>query len=198
MDRNPTSPERPPPRYTPSKPTDAPRQPLRHSRRPVYILIVYLLLLLLPWICICVVNRRTTSDPLGILMQDDLHAYRRWMAVALFLSTVAAVIAVPSVSALLAHGAVVYSQRRSHQQSLSLRQLLALSDSRWTAVFTAGETSTYLLLATGLLLLCKSCHESIDNPPCLMPVQLRSNCLSSRSSCPCPVVWCTHARVLRT
>ncbi|KAF6820573.1 hypothetical protein CSOJ01_00829 [Colletotrichum sojae] len=153
MDRNPTSPEQPPPRYTASKPIDASRQRLRHSRRPVYILTVYLLLLLLPWICICVVNRRTTSDPLSILTRHDFDAYRRWMMVAPFLSTVAAVIAVPSVSALLAHGAVVYSQRRSHQQSLSLRQLLALSDVRWTAVFAVGETSTYLLLATGLLLL---------------------------------------------
>ncbi|KAL0931957.1 uncharacterized protein CTRU02_212910 [Colletotrichum truncatum] len=153
MDRNPTSSEQPPPRYSASKPADLSRQPLRYSPRPVYILAIYLILLLVPWICVVVVNQRTTSDPWGILMQDDMDRYRRWLRVASFLSAVTAVAALPCVAALLAHGAVVYSQRRFHEQSLSLRQLLALSDGRWTAAVSIRETSSYLLLAAGLLLL---------------------------------------------
>ncbi|KAK2003630.1 hypothetical protein LX36DRAFT_677460 [Colletotrichum falcatum] len=129
------------------------RQPLRYARRPVYILAAYLFLLVAPWLCVCVVNRRTTSDPWGIVMQDDLDSYRRWLRAASFLGTVAAVAALPCVAALLAYGAVVFSQRRSKQQSLTVRQLLAISDLRWTAFVSGGESSSYLLLATGLLLL---------------------------------------------
>lgn len=153
MDRNPTSNERAPPRYTASKAIDLFRQPLRFSKRPLYILIVYLLFLLVPWILVCVVNLHTNSRPWDILMRDDLDKYGRWMRVATFLSTVTAVIALPCIAALLAHGAVVYSQRRSHQQSLSLRQLLALADNKWTASLSGRETSHYLRLATGLLIL---------------------------------------------
>ncbi|KAK1580516.1 uncharacterized protein LY79DRAFT_520656 [Colletotrichum navitas] len=129
------------------------QQPLRYARRPVYILAAYLFLLVVPWLCVCVVNRRTTSDPLRIVMQDDLDSYRRWLSAASFLGIVAAVAALPCVAALLAYGAVVFSQRRSKQQSLTVRQLLAISDLKWTAFVTSGESSSYLLLATGLLLL---------------------------------------------
>ncbi|WQF76231.1 hypothetical protein CDEST_01245 [Colletotrichum destructivum] len=153
MDRNPTSIGRPPPRYTASKPVNMSRQPLRYARRPVYIVAAYLLLLVVPWLCVCVVNRRTTADPWGIIMQSDLDNYRRWLGVASFLGTVAAVVALPCVAALLAYGAVVFSQRRSKQQSLTVRQLLAISDLKWTAFVSSGESSSYLLLATGLLLL---------------------------------------------
>ncbi|KAH0432391.1 hypothetical protein CcaCcLH18_06471 [Colletotrichum camelliae] len=146
------------------------RQPLQHARRPIYILIVYLLLLLGPWICICVVNQRTTSDPWGILMRDDFDKYSRWMRVAPFLSAVTAVIALPCVAALLAHGAVVFSQRRSHRQALSLRQLFALSDIQWTAVFSKGQTSSYLMIATALLLLVAA---QLPLQSLLMPMSAR-------------------------
>ncbi|KAK2031862.1 hypothetical protein LX32DRAFT_612935 [Colletotrichum zoysiae] len=129
------------------------QQPLRYARRPVYILAAYLFLLVVPWLCVCVVNRRTTSDPWGIIMRDDLASYRRWLGAASFLGTVAAVAALPCVAALLAYGAVVFSQRQSKQQSLTVRQLLAISDLKWTAFVSSGESSSYLLLATGLLLL---------------------------------------------
>ncbi|KZL80755.1 hypothetical protein CI238_09188, partial [Colletotrichum incanum] len=153
MHRNPTSTERPPPRYMASKPVDMSRQPLRYARRPIYVLTAYLLLLVVPWLCVCVINRRTTSDPLGIIMQHELDKYRRWLSVASFLSILAAVVALPCVAALLAYGAVVFSQRRSKQQSLTVRQLLAISDLKWTAFVSSGESSSFLLLATGLLLL---------------------------------------------
>ncbi|KAK1984801.1 hypothetical protein LZ30DRAFT_585431 [Colletotrichum cereale] len=129
------------------------RQPLRYARRPIYILAAYLLLLVVPWLCVCIINRRTTSDPWGIIMQHDLDSYRRWLSAASFLGILAAVAALPCVAALLAYGAVVFSQRRSKQQSLTVRQLLAISDLKWTAFVSSSESSSYLLLATGLLLL---------------------------------------------
>ncbi|GJC90225.1 hypothetical protein ColLi_13063 [Colletotrichum liriopes] len=86
-------------------------------------------------------------------MQHELDKYRRWLSVASFLGILAAVVALPCVAALLAYGAVVFSQRRSKQQSLTIRQLLAISDLKWTAFISSGESSSYLLLATGLLLL---------------------------------------------
>ncbi|KAJ0158380.1 hypothetical protein CTA2_11698 [Colletotrichum tanaceti] len=153
MDRIPTPIGRPPPRYTAPKPVNMYRQPLRYARRPVYIVAAYLVLLVVPWLCVCVINRRTTADPWGIIMQSDLDNYRRWLGLASFLGTVAAVVALPCVAALLAYGAVVFSQRRSKQQSLTVRQLLAISDLKWTAFVSSAESSSYLLLATGLLLL---------------------------------------------
>ncbi|KAK1967095.1 hypothetical protein LY78DRAFT_577074 [Colletotrichum sublineola] len=129
------------------------QQPLRYARRPIYILAAYLFLLVVPWLCVCVVNRRTTSDPWGIIMQDDLDSYRRWLNAASFLGTLAAVASLPCVAALLAYGAVVFSQRRSKQQSLTVRQLLAISDLKWRAFVSRGESSSYLVLATGLLML---------------------------------------------
>lgn len=180
MDRNQTRTEGPPPRYTASKPVDMSRQPLRYARRPIYILVIYLVLLIAPWLCVCVINRKTTSDPWGIIMRQDLDSYHRWIAAASFFSTVAAVIALPCVAALLAYGAVVFSQRRSKQQTLTVRQLLAISDLKWTAFVSSGQSSSYLLLATGLLLLTavQPPLQSLLMPPSSRPVY---SCDSLRS-----------------
>ncbi|OHE93791.1 hypothetical protein CORC01_10917 [Colletotrichum orchidophilum] len=172
MDRNQTLAERPPPRYTASKPVDMSRQPLRYARRPIYILVAYLVLLVVPWLCVCVINRKTTADPWGIIMRQDLDSYHRWIAAASFFSTVAAVMALPCVAALLAYGAVVFSQRRSKQQTLTVRQLLAISDLKWTAFVSSGQSSSYLLLATGLLLLTavQPPLQALLMPPSSRPV----------------------------
>lgn len=78
------------------------------------------------------------------------------------LTSIAGVIGLPMVSCLLAHGAVVYTQRRSAGQKLSVLQLFMLSDRQWLdpAFLLKREDNSkrqtapiYLWLAAGLILI---------------------------------------------
>ncbi|KAI9731061.1 MAG: hypothetical protein M1818_007918 [Claussenomyces sp. TS43310] len=76
------------------------------------------------------------------------------------LNAIASVLTIPVVSAVLAHGAVVYAQRRKAQQAVSLRQVFALADRAWSdvlmlwdAIWKDGTSSPYIWFAAGLLAL---------------------------------------------
>lgn len=85
-------------------------------------------------------------------------------------NSIASIITVPIISALLAQAAVVYAQRRRKDQYLSVRQVFALADGGWSNLHVMKDawppwrsnsghrgaaSSHFLWLAAIFLLLCE-------------------------------------------
>ena len=148
--------------------------PLRYRRLPVCLLICYLPFLIIPWVLTCVIavrplNFPTYYDQMGRLGSIQVLAILWWYGFIRVLNSIASLITVPIISALLAQGAVVYCQRRRVKQTLNLRQTFALADKGWNDITTlwaalkgSGKSSKYLWLATGLLFLSK-CFSLISD-----------------------------------
>ena len=142
---------------------------LRYRRTSVWLLACYLPFLILPWILTNIMAYRPPSLP-SYNIQKPKHCFTRylvvvfWFAFVRILNSIASVLVVPVTSALLAHGAVVFTQRRkAHQQKLNLRQTFALSDRGWndipilwSAYKGKGTLSRYLKAGACLSLLSKS------------------------------------------
>ena len=140
---------------------------LTYRLRSLYLLLCYLPFLIIPWVlhCILAVRPLSISSYLGQIepiRTSDLPEMVFSMFAVRVLSSVSAVLAVPATSALLAHGAVVYSQRRRSEQSLNLAQTLTLADRRWSDVpwllginQSGTGNSQYLWLAAGLLFISR-------------------------------------------
>ncbi|PYH32803.1 uncharacterized protein BO87DRAFT_361993 [Aspergillus neoniger CBS 115656] len=115
-------------------------EPLRYrTRKSLYLLSFYVAILLAPWIMTCVMMVRPldaasyTRQGLGqsaAVVLDILVSFE----FILVLEKLQAVLAIPIVSGFLAQAAVVYTQRRSPNQKLSLRQIVALADRPWANV----------------------------------------------------------------
>jgi hypothetical protein len=160
----------PPPPYqrsgwpTPPK-ASTPLWPLRYRKRSVLILAVYLALLIIPWVFTCVLAVRpldhasyikqsasyTKNDLLDILA--SVNSIR-------ILNTITSILTVPLLSAILAQAVVVYTQRRTAGQQVSVRQAFVLADRGWenpkmlwSALFANGGGSLFLWIAAGVMLL---------------------------------------------
>lgn len=140
---------------------------LRYRRTSLWLLACYVPFLTLPWILTCIMANRPPSLP-SYYNQKGEYCYKTylvmlfWLAFVRIFNSIASVLVVPITSALLAHGAVVYTQRRKSEQRLNLRQTFALSDHGWSdipilwsAYREKGTASKYLKLAACLLLLSK-------------------------------------------
>lgn len=141
--------------------------PLRYYKRSLLLLLLYVPFLVVPW----VLTRILVNRPLGLPSyynqkgEYGTNIYQRmlfWMRFVNVLDAIASILTVPVISALLAHGAVVYSQRRKAQQAMNLRQSFALADrawgnvvSLWGAIWNDGTSSPYLWFAAILLGLSK-------------------------------------------
>ena len=153
----------------PARPVKATVLPtLRYRRRSICLLACYLPFLVVPWVLTCILAIRPPSLPsyynqMGQYGSNLWLVILFWMELIRILNSIASLITVPILSALLAQGAVVYTQRRKLKQALSLRQTFALADRGWSdlpilwnAMFggeSAGTSSKYLWLAAGLLTL---------------------------------------------
>ena len=100
----------------------------------------------------------------------DIYVMQRWNTATDILHNIASVLAVPIVSALLAYGAVIYTQRRKASQDLNIRQMFALADRGWTDTLTLWfslrkpdrkQSSPYLWYGAFLILLGTR-NDSID------------------------------------
>ncbi|KAF4450603.1 hypothetical protein F53441_6264 [Fusarium austroafricanum] len=143
------------------------QQVLRYRRRSLWIFIVYLPILVVPWVITCIlmnrpINKSSYTDPAGSITPRDVYLWNRWRIASRTLTAITGVIGIPIVSCLLAHGAVVYSQRRSAGQKLSVLQLFSLADRKWLnpgyllmphVQAKSWGGSLYLLLATLLIIL---------------------------------------------
>lgn len=151
-----------------TKPTNVKPQPtLRYRKRSLCIVSCYLPFLIVPWILTCILTVRPLSHSSYYNQQGDFgpRAYLAmiyWMGVVRVLNAISSVLTIPITSAVLAQGAVVYSQRRKLKQKLNLRQVFAFADRAWSdipAMWSAmrgnGTGSNYLWLAAGLLVISK-------------------------------------------
>ena len=148
--------------------------PLRYRRTSIWLLACYLPFLILPWILTCIMAHRPPSFPSYYNQRGDycgwtFVALLFWSAFVRVLNSIGSVLVITITSALLAHGAVVYTQRRKSEQKLDLRQTFALSDHGWndtTILWSAyrgrGPSSKYLTLAACLLMLCR--RAAVLNP----------------------------------
>lgn len=143
---------------------------LRYRIRGLFLIALYFPLLLIPWAVTLVIADRPFSHGSYIkhsgFLRKDIITVEKWVVAINVLNSIASIVTIPILSALLAQAAVVYSQRRSHHQHLSVRHLFALADRGWSdldILYNAwrwkerGSRSvrTFLYLALGLILTSK-------------------------------------------
>jgi hypothetical protein len=118
----------------------------RYRKRSIVLLSTYITVLLVPWILTCILMFRPISKPsyinqAGNYSAADIEDMERWYSAVDILNKIAATVAVPATSALLAQAAVVYTQRRKSGQHLSVHQMAALADRGWASLPTLWEAS---------------------------------------------------------
>lgn len=155
---------------------------LRYRHRALWLLAIYVPLLCVPWILTCLLAYKPAAhwsynDQSGLSL-NVLTIHRRLMNALAILTSVTSLVTVPTISALLAQAAVVYTQKRRRQQSVSVRQAFALADRGWSNLSILRESwppwktasrrqpdsdhvsswsgggSRFLWLAAGFLLVC--------------------------------------------
>lgn len=127
---------------------------LSQSRLPLVLAVFYIALLVVPWVLTC----KIADQPSFLIhFYDWGHEYyvqRGWVIAINVLNSLAAVLSLPILSALLARAAVVFSQRRKPGQTLSVRQLFALADRDWYNFFKViSPVGSSALLKLGFLVL---------------------------------------------
>jgi hypothetical protein len=108
------------------------------------------------------INRYSYIDQSGSVTPTEAKGWSRLRIALSTLTSIAGVIGLPIVSCLLARGAVVYTQRRSANQTLSVLQLFMLADRQWLnpAFLLKRQDNSkrhmgpiYFWLAAGLILI---------------------------------------------
>lgn len=103
-----------------------------------------------------------------------MHTVLYWVTAVRVMNSIASLVTVPIVSALLAQAAVVHTQRHRAGQSFSVRQAFALADKGWPDVPILWESnfvengrglrSQFLWLAAGMIFLSKFAQRPPDMP----------------------------------
>jgi hypothetical protein len=110
---------------------------LRYRTRALWLLALYVPLLVVPWMLTCILSRRPVMARSYVAQQGfsaaDMASMRNWKRAVDVLNSVTGLVTIPLLSALLAQGAVVFSQRTQPGQFLSLPDLFALVDRGWTS-----------------------------------------------------------------
>ena len=111
---------------------------LRYRTRALWLLALYIPLMVVPWILTCILSRRPVTALSYVNQQGfskaDMASIRNWKRTIDVLNSIHGLITIPLLSALLAQGAVVFSQRQRPDQFLSLPDLFALVDRGWTSI----------------------------------------------------------------
>lgn len=131
-----------------------------------FLIFIYLPLLIVPWGLTCALNYHPLShdsynSSIEILPSLAYEQVEQTYLAIRVLNSVLAYLTVPMISMLLAYGAVVFTQRKSQKQKLSLNQTIALADRGWanlSIVFRSVDSSRhhgsiYLYLGFVLILL---------------------------------------------
>ncbi|KAH7091064.1 hypothetical protein FB567DRAFT_263880 [Paraphoma chrysanthemicola] len=146
---------------------------LRYRHRALWLLAFYTPLLVIPWALSCVlvyhpIDGSSYYDQSGF-PKGSLKLHRRLINALAVLNSVAGIVTIPLISALIAQAAVVYTQRRRNSTSLSIRQTFALADRGWSNLGVlqeawppwgsrsnsrGGASSHFLWLSAMFLLLC--------------------------------------------
>jgi hypothetical protein len=139
--------------------------PLRYYKKTIYLLAFYSIVLVLPWILTCVTRYRPLKGSSYFrsgYMPVDVRVMNATSDTIRVLNSIAMVITIPVISAVLAHASIVYTQRRKGDQTLKLPQTLALADRSWADFYllwgmrwpeARASGSEFLWVAAGVLFL---------------------------------------------
>lgn len=179
-------------------------QLLRYRQRSAWVFAFYFPLLVLPWIFTAIlmfrpINLHSYINQGRGYKPKDVATLERLRLAVYVLTQIAATLGIPIVSTLLAHGAVVYTQRRRPGQHLSLLQMFTLADRQWlnirhiwksltTLPKSWNSSSTYLRLAAVLIFISEclsvSSISSLTTHSKLLSSHLCSPYLSERKPYP--------------
>ena len=125
-----------PPEHKTDHKQDKDTAPLSYRKRSLVLLIIYLPIVIIPWVFQQVLAVRPLNEPSYYNQRGEYGgktylASLWWPVTVRLLNVIGALITVPVVGALLSQAAVVYSQRRHLGQQLNLRQTFALADKSW-------------------------------------------------------------------
>lgn len=119
---------------TPPRP-EKQRSLLRAHKRACLLLAFYIPLVLIPWIITVVLAHRPLTKSSWTyapgFSYKDYKLMQGWAKAIPILNAVAAIIAIPITSAIIAQAAVVFAQRRYPGQQLSVKHMFSLADRAW-------------------------------------------------------------------
>lgn len=116
----------------------------KYHKQAVFLLLVYIPLITVPWELTCVLAQRPLNvprfyDQLG-LSKETIANYNGWIATVNVLNSIAGVLTIPVISALIAQAAAVHAQRHKNSRPLRSQQLAAMADRGWTNPILLGRS----------------------------------------------------------
>lgn len=153
-----------------------PRPVLRTHKRAFFLIAFYISIILIPWIITAILSyhpftKSSWTYAPGISYKD-YKLMQRWARAIPILNAVAAILAIPIISSIIAQAAVVFAQRRHPGQQLSVRQLFKLADRSWGNLGTLhkmlwwnepghARVNWFFIACTGLVVLGESGDLSV-------------------------------------
>lgn len=147
------------PRYPPDPPTL-----VRYHWSTIILLVLYLPLLIIPWVIVCVLDVKPlvlygkSYQSTGWYTPTDIAWVPRWVRASNILACFSAALAFPLVTAVMAHASVAFVQntkRPGSQSAVNARQLLSLADGCWVRV--AGDRRMWLAKAGTTMTVLSEC-----------------------------------------
>ena len=130
------------------------RLTLRYHPLAAWIGLLYLALLIGPWIALCILRyRQVEQSSFNGLDQTAMTNLKAGVKAIEVLNWVAAIVGLPVIYALLARAAVVSSQRTRPTQRLNAAQVYDLADGRWISKTVQGVNVSALTRPAALLCL---------------------------------------------
>lgn len=145
-----------PPRHPPDPPTL-----VRYHWSTIILLVLYLPLLIIPWIIVCVLDVKplvlygSSYQTTGWYTPTDIAWVPRWVRASNILACACSAFAFPLVTAVVSHASVAFVQNVRPGQSVNARQLLSLADGCWVRV--AGDRRMWLAKAGTTLTVLSEC-----------------------------------------
>lgn len=119
----------------PPRPAVKQRPLVRIHRRAFLLLFFYIPLVVIPWIITMILVYRPLTRSSWTyapgFWSKDYKVMRGWATAIPIINAFVAVVAVTVTSAVVAQAAVIFAQRRSPGQQLSVKQLFGLADRVW-------------------------------------------------------------------
>jgi hypothetical protein len=149
---------------------DAKRHQPKYHIHAMVLILIYVPLLVLPWILTCVIAKRPLSatsyfNSRGFEDSEIKHMYNSARAVNV-MNSVGSLVTIPILSALIAQAAAAYSHKHRSNPNFRLQHLVALADRGWTDPIALarswrwprrGSGVRYLLHFASLLVLLGKC-----------------------------------------
>lgn len=110
---------------------------LRYRHRTLGIIAFYIPILVVPWVLTCILAYHPVGLPSYIqteFTESNISTQQRIINALAVLNSFASIVTIPLISALIAQAAVVYTQRRRKNQTVSVSQIFALADRGWSNI----------------------------------------------------------------